>query len=397
MTENQLSRRAVLNANDGFGSFTANEQDQIDGGQVNIGIKSERATQAVHTQSDTIDRVFDWGGDKKTISGQFPEDVLEQLRGHPDVRYIEKDGTMEAIGQRLPWGVDRIDADIAHSHGETGGATDDADGGHIAIIDTGIDSDHPDLQANLGTGKAFVSCQSGPNDCHYEWDDDHGHGTHCAGIAGGANNSQGVVGVSTQATLHAVKVLSQSGMGAFSDIAAGLHWVAEQGYDVASMSLGGGKSFAVEDAVEYAYESGVLVVTAAGNAGPCADCVGYPAREPEAIAVSATDEKDTLAGFSSTGPQVDIAAPGQEIYSTFTGGTYETLNGTSMACPHVASAGALLMNSGQSNTEARKTLEESAEDIDLAPNEQGYGLLDVANALGIRGNRGRGRGRGGRN
>ncbi len=250
----------------------------------------------------------------------------------------------------------------------------------VAVIDTGIDSDHPDLATNLGEGKAVVSCTDSEGDCNEPWDDDNGHGTHCAGTVGAADDGDGVVGVSTDATLHAVKVLDYRGYGAFSDVARGIRWVADQGYDVASMSLGGWKTKVVEDAVEYAYDKGVLLVAAAGNAGPCSSCVGYPAGEPEVIAVSATSEDDSLAWFSSTGPEVDIAAPGQGIYSTYPSG-YETLSGTSMACPHVSGAAAQLMDNGHTHVEARDALESSAEDLGLDADEQGYGLLDVAAAL----------------
>lgn len=263
----------------------------------------------------------------------------------------------------------------------------------MAILDTGIDSDHPDLQANLGTGESFANCGSGgltgscvfsgnDNACNESWDDDNDHGTHCAGIADAVDNGEGVVGVSTSATLHAVKVLDCGGSGSYSDIAAGIEYTADQSWDVASMSLGGSQSQVVADAVEYAYNNGVLLVAAAGNSGPCSDCVGYPAAEPEVIAVSATDSNDDLASFSSTGPEVELAAPGVDILSTLPGG-YGKLSGTSMSCPHVAGAGGQLMANGYTNTEARNQLGSTAEDIGLAENEQGNGLLDAAAALGL--------------
>jgi subtilisin len=139
----------------------------------------------------------------------------------------------------------------------------------------------------------------------------------------------------------------------------------------------------VADAVQYAYNRGILLVAAAGNSGPCSYCVGYPAAEPECIAVSATTRNDTLASFSSTGPQIEIAAPGRDIVSTYAGGGYRSLSGTSMACPHVSGAGGLLMANGYTNTEARQRLKNTAETIGLSNNEGGAGLLDVAAALGV--------------
>ena len=158
-------------------------------------------------------------------------------------------------------------------------------------------------------GKAFVSCRGSPNVCRKEWDDDNDHGTRCAGIADAIDNTEGVVGVSTEATLHAVKVLDKSGSGSFSDVADGIRWTADQGYDVGSMSLGGSSSSTVKDACQYACDKGVLLVAAAGNDGPCSDCVSYPVAYQEVIAVSATSCDDSPAGFSSTGREVELAGP----------------------------------------------------------------------------------------
>ncbi len=308
-------------------------------------------------------------------SGSFEVRIEEAGQLPDNVAYIEENGEMRALAQDLPWGIDRVDADNLHSGGETGNGAD------IAIIDTGIDSDHEDLQANLGAGKAFATCSG--SECNYDWDDDGGHGTHCAGIADAADNSTGVVGVSTEATLHAVKVLSGDGGGSFSDVADGIRHVADQGWDVGSLSLGASSgSQSVKDACTYAYDNGVLLVAAAGNSGPCDDCVGYPAAYEECIAVSSTNDSDGLSYFSSTGPEVEIAAPGSDIFSSVPGSDYGTKSGTSMACPHVSGAGGQLMANGYSNTEARDRLASTAEDIGLASNDQGNGLLDAEAAVG---------------
>jgi len=127
-----------------------------------------------------------------------------------------------------------------------------------------------------------------------------------------------------------------------------------------------------------------LLVAAAGNSGPCSDCVGYPAAYSEVVAVSSTASDDSLSDFSSTGPEVELAAPGTDIYSSVaSNGGYDTFSGTSMACPHVSGAAGQLMADGATNAEARKTLKDNAEDIGLASNESGAGLLDVASALGL--------------
>jgi subtilisin len=378
MLENSagVSRRDVLKATAGSiatvsatGLAAAKPEDTV---EINVGFKSERGRSAALDAAEDVVRKFPF--DAVTI--RAPKKAVTGLENSPQIRYVEANGEMQALAQTLPWGIDRVDAEIAHNNGDTGW------GGDVAIIDTGIDSDHPDLQGNLGTGYAATSCSYWYGDCRYAWDDDNGHGTHCAGIAGAIDNSEGVVGVAPDITLHAVKVLNYNGGGSYSDIADGIRWVADQGYDVGSLSLGGGYSSAVYDAVQYAYNRGVTLVAAAGNDGSCTDCVSYPAAHSEVIAVSATSSDDSFASFSSQGPEIELAAPGESIYSTYTGGGYDTLSGTSMACPHVSGAAGALRAAGYGHGSARSRLRNTAENIGLSSNRQGYGLLDVASAFG---------------
>ncbi|WP_101296720.1 S8 family peptidase [Halegenticoccus soli] len=375
-TNDIISRRKVLQLTGGSVSLAATtglaSAESSETVEVNVGYAAESGRRAAKREAKRVVREF---ASIDAVTVEVNRNALSGLRKRNDVRYAEENGRMHAIAQTLPWGVDRVDGDVAEAYGYTGSGAD------VAIIDTGIDSDHPDLVDNLGSGAYAVACSG--SGCNYGWDDDNGHGTHCAGIAAAVDNSRGVVGVATNPTLHAVKVLDSRGGGSYSDIAAGIEYVADQGWDVASLSLGGGKSYTVEDAVEYAYSRGVLLVAAAGNSGPCSDCVGYPAAEPECIAVSATTSSDSLASFSSTGPEVELAAPGQDIYSTYVGGGYTSLDGTSMACPHVSGVGGLLMAEGYANTEARQRMRDTAEDVGLSSNEQGYGLVDAAAALGL--------------
>lgn len=341
------------------------------------------------------------------VAGVFSEEARKGLRKRPDVDYIEEDIEHEIVGQTLPWGIDRVDADVAHGNGETGGDNTDEEGGaDIVIIDTGIDDDHPDLQDNLATPlgdtsnhKAWETCKGG--NCNYAWSDDHDHGTHVSGIANAIDNSEGVVGVSTAATLHAAKVCSKNGFCSASAMAAALEWAADNGYDVANLSIGGSYSETIDNAGKYAYNNGVLLVSSAGNDGPCTDCVNYPAANEEFIAVSATSSDDSLAGFSSSGCEVELAGPGDDIYSTVIGG-YDSFSGTSMSAPHVAGAGAQLMDNGYENANqsssdaenatcyptspggARGQLQDTAEDLgSLNGNEEGEGLVDVEAALGL--------------
>ncbi|MFT4884389.1 MAG: subtilisin [Natronomonas sp.] len=371
-SDTPVSRRDVLRSAGAAGLLAASGTGVVAGEdtvEVNVGYARPSGRRAARDEAESVVREFNF--DALTI--RVAREGAERLSNRGDVRYVEENGEMHALAQTLPWGVDRVDADVLHDNGETGSGAD------IAIIDTGIDDDHPDLQANVGAGKAYVGCR-GPN-CNYAWSDDNDHGTHCAGIADAVNNSEGVVGVSTEATLHAVKVLDKNGSGSFSDVAAGIEYTADQGWDVGSLSLGASSgSQTVKDACQYAYDKGVLLVAAAGNDGPCSDCVGYPAAYSTVMAVSSTDEDDSLSSFSSTGQEVELAAPGGSIYSTVIGG-YDTFSGTSMACPHVSGAGGQLMANGYTNTEARDQLNSTAEDIGLSSNEQGNGLLDAEAAV----------------
>lgn len=389
MDDIDISRREVLAgigaAGGGTLTVTVGTAAANENAEYNVGIASPTAERATRNAASRVIRDLNWGGGEKTITGEFSDEAIDKLRNRPGIRYTEENGNLHAIGQALPWGIDRVDAEVAHANGEAGGDDTDGEGGaDIAIIDTGIDSDHDDLQANLGTGKAFVECKGNPHTlCKKTWDDDNGHGTHVAGIADADDNSLGVIGVSTGATLHAVKVLDNSGSGSFSDVAAGIKYVADQEWDVGNLSLGGSHSQTVKDAVVYANDHGVFLAAAAGNSGPCSDCVTHPAAEPECVAVSATTKGDALAEFSSTGPEVELAAPGKDIYSTYPGDDYNTLSGTSMASPHVAGAAGQLMDNGYTHSEARDQLNSTAEDIGLSSNEQGNGLLDVEASLGL--------------
>ena len=325
-------------------------------------VATDRATEVRHT--------LDFGDIGKSVSGQFPDAALDALEQNPQVRYVEKDQPAYAL-QTTPYGIEKVSADVAHDNGETGASSS------ISIIDTGVQIDHETLEV-VG-GECFGTCCS---DCIEPYGDDNGHGTHCAGTAAALDNGIGVIGVAPDVDLYSVKVLDSGGGGSFSDVAAGITWTADQGIDVASLSLGGSSGTSeLQDAVQYADNQGTLVVAAAGNDGTCTDCVSYPAAYDEAVAVSATDENDDLASFSSTGPEIELAAPGVDVYSTYINNSYDTLSGTSMACPHVAGAAAHLMANGMTNAEARQQLQDTAEDIGLSDNEQGHGLLDAEAAV----------------
>lgn len=308
----------------------------------------------------------------------LPEVAIGTLRTSPKVRYVEPDGKVRATQQTLHWGVDRVEADLVWASGNKGYEV------KVSILDTGIDYSHPDLHGNYVEGYDFVNEDSDPMD-------DNGHGTHVAGIIAAEDNGIGVVGVAPEASLYAVKVLDENGSGYVSDVIAGIEWCINNGIQIINMSFGSDlDSQALHDACDKAYERGILLVAAAGNDGNPpgkGDNVDYPARYDSVIAVAATDINDERARWSSTGPQVELAAPGVNILSTYLGEEYKELSGTSMAAPHVTGVAALVIASGVASgaSAVRNQLDTTAEDLGPAGRDTkyGYGLVNAANAVGI--------------
>lgn len=271
--------------------------------------------------------------------------------------------------QPIPWGIDRIDAEKVWT-------TTSADSVKVAVIDTGIDMDHPDLVANVKGGINTITGGSP--------DDDNGHGSHVAGIIAAVNNSIGVVGVGNQIDLYSVKVLNSAGSGYTSDIIEGIQWAIANNIKVINMSLGTQSDIqSFHDAVIAAKNAGITIVAAAGNSGPYDNTVIYPAKYQESIAVSATNSADSQPTWSSRGPEVDLAAPGSSIYSTYRNATYSTLSGTSMASPHAAGAAALVIatHPGFTPDQVKSKLQLTADNLPLlSTNQEGAGLVDAEEA-----------------
>ena len=384
-TESGPSRRQVLRgigtgmvSLGGVGTVSGRTPERT--GQFIVGARTRDAKRRARERARDVIRTIDFEQPEQrhAVAGSYTTEGLEELEQCDEVAYVEPNGTYEAFEQTLPWGVDRVDADVAHERGRGSGKS-------IAIIDSGIDSDHPDL--NVTTGAAFgTRCQGSGATCRRRWDDDNGHGTHCAGIARGRNNTRGVVGTSTSGPLYAVKVLDENGSGRWGAIADGINWTANNNVKVGSLSLGGSSySFTLHWACEDAYNRGVLLVAAAGNES---GSVSYPARFGSVVAVSATTQDDTLASFSNRGERIELAAPGVGISSTLPGGGYGTKSGTSMACPHVSGAASQVLahvDSATTNGKARTRLRETAEDLGPGGKDSrfGYGLVDAAGALGL--------------
>jgi hypothetical protein len=308
--------------------------------------------------------------------------VIQALSEDPRVEYAELDYIVHAtitpndtyFDQQ--WALSKIRAPAAWDQ-ETG--TSDP---IIAIVDTGVDLSHPDLNAKIVPGWDFVNDDGSAQD-------DHGHGTHVAGIAAAeTNNGQGVAGVSWGARLMPIKVLDENGDGYWSDVARGVRYACSHGAQIINLSLGGDNpSSTLEDALEQAYQDGCLIVAAAGNSGR--KVIDYPARYPEAMAVTATDQYDELATFSDHGPQAEVAAPGVDIYSTLWPRTYGWKAGTSMSTPYVAGLAALIWSACPllDNTEVRGVLRSTAKDLGTAGWDEyyGYGRIDARKAVAAAG------------
>jgi subtilisin len=286
----------------------------------------------------------------------IPDARLQAVKDDPRVSYVSQDRPVSIAAQSVPTGVRRIDGSKSSAVSGDGSGSVSVD---VAVLDTGIDVDHPDLVVRGGK-----NCSTGSS-----YDDGNGHGTHVAGTIGAKDDSNGVVGVAPGARLYAVRVLNNSGSGSWSSIICGVDWVTANAstIDVVNMSLGGTGSEpassgcatrdALHDAICRSVQAGVAYAVAAGNETD--DAANHvPAAYDEVMTISAladfngqpgggaaatctADQDDTLANFSNYGADVDLIAPGACIRSTWRGGRYKTISGTSMAAPHAAGAAAL--------------------------------------------------------
>ena len=348
------------------------------------------------------------------IAASVPEAALAGLRARPRVRLVEPDLPMHAmevydIELDNAWGVKRIGAGDVHE--KSGNKGHDVS---IAIIDSGVDYLHPDLDENYRGGWDFVADDADPMDVY-------GHGTHVAGTACAEDNDNGtldgpygVVGVAPECDLYALRVLNDAGWGNSSELIAALQWAVDHGIQVANLSLGWDQNPGelVAQAFAAAETAGMVIVAAACNNGTRSgrgETVCWPAKYPSVIAVAATDNADRRATFSSTGAEVELAAPGVSVFSTWNDDSsysdpqpvcraeenmtacYKFGSGTSMASPHVAGVAALVIAAGiasgdpLTNDEVRQRLIDTATDLGAAgwDPQYGYGLVNAYAAASL--------------
>lgn len=261
------------------------------------------------------------------------EDVkvgLHSLHALPAIQPFYRTYKSYQPEQRIPWGVKQIKAPKVWNH---------TMGSHvkIGVVDTGVDYSHPDIRHCLSRGINLVNRNSPPFD-------DNGHGTHIIGTIAAANQQSGIVGVAPRASIHPVKAFDHNGSAFVSDIILGIDWCVRNRMDIINMSFGmKNRSQSLLDAVRNAYRSGVIIVASSGNDGKRLS-VDYPASFQQTISVGATTKGQRIAPFSNRGKRIDVYAPGDKIFSTWLGGKYNELSGTSMATSHVSGVIALILS-----------------------------------------------------
>jgi serine protease len=306
------------------------------------------------------------------------EERVEALGREGTVLGVDRDGPVRGLGSADPyrgwqWALDATSFQASWP-------TSDGSGTVVAVVDSGVQADHEDLAGSVLVGwDAIADAPGGTTDPY-------GHGTHVAGIiAAAVGNGKGIAGAAPGTRILPVRVLDATDVGTTSDVLEGIIWAADHGADVINLSLGGhdGNS-TYRSAIRYALHKGAVVVASAGNEGEQSNAPSYPAASGNAIAVAATTASGRRAPFSNFGPYVDIAAPGEDIYSTVPSG-YARWSGTSMAAPYVSAAAALIAarHPELSPHQIGDLLKRSAHDLGHPGRDDDYGtgLVDPARAL----------------
>ncbi len=313
-------------------------------------------------------RFFDRVADLDIDAVEFPalagnanpraaEAIVNALKRNPNVEFVEPNYIYSAgytpndpsLGQQWAW--NKIKAFDAWN------TTQGSSGVVIAVVDTGIQRSHPDLNAKIVAGYDYVQGDTAP-------DDGNGHGTHVAGTAAAeTNNSTGGAGTCPNCKLMPVRVLDNNGSGTLANVAKGINFAANNGAKVINLSLGGGGSSTLQSAVDNAWSKGAFLACAAGNSNTSSTSSAYPGAYGNCFAVASTTSSDTRSSFSNYGSWVEVAAPGSSIYSTWISSGYKTIDGTSMATPHVAGLASLLSSQGLTNSQIRQRICDTADEI----------------------------------
>ena len=311
------------------------------------------------------------------VALSLPTSQVEALRNDPDVLLVQPDAPRYPTDEVVPYGVQQVEGPAlwdTNGDGQPDPGAPDGSGRLVCIIDSGVDTDHVDF-----SGVDFV----GGYPAAKWYQDGCGHGTHVAGTIAAMSNNTGVVGVSPGAvSMYVVRVFGDNcGWAYVSDLVTAALKCRDAGADIINMSLGGDVGGGVEEMIfnQLYNDYGILSVAAAGNDGSSNPF--YPASYDSVIAVAAVDKDNVVAGFSRKHDQVELAAPGVSILSTYKDGGYATMSGTSMAAPHVTAAAALVWSgeSGKSNAEIRQVLQQTALDLGTAgwDSSSGYGLVQA--------------------
>ncbi len=382
-----------------LGACTALDPEGIIGDIYFVKLEAEPAQVADLVQDIALDQGIEpihvYDSASEGFSVWLPHDIAPDIETLTAVESVTRDERAqqvppEEVGEEITLGPDEIPDGVARIGGPYPVVLDWT-GVEVAVIDTGVDSRHPDLNVVSDDDADFV-CQSRPADCA-NGRDPQGHGTHVAGTIGAIADGDGVVGVAPGVPVHAVRVLGSDGSGYVSDILAGLEYVLDHPeIKVANMSLGGPSGSSLDadldEALQRLEDAGVVVAIAAGNESQNTRKV-VPAGLDRGIVVSAYDASAGDSGwawFSNFGDAVDIAAPGVSIVSTWPDGKYATLDGTSMATPHVAGAAAVYMalNPGKGPAQVRNAMVSSAEGgLAGQGGDHPEGMLDVEDFWGL--------------
>jgi len=302
------------------------------------------------------------------IASKLNATELQQLSTNPNIEYIEPDRSIHITSESFDDNQIQIGMEQATEHEQYG------KGAKVAVLDTGIDQKSPEL--HIIGGISFVSDET-------SYDDVNGHGTHIAGTIAALKDNQGLIGVAPEASVYAVKVLDKTGEGTYSQVLQGIDWAIDNKMDIVSMSFSGKEySIALAEAMDEAYQKGILLVAAAGNDG--GDTVDFPARLHSVMAVGAVDGNNEKAPFSNTGNEVELVAPGVNIQGLALNHTYSTISGTSVSVPYVVGVAALVkgQNPALSNQQIRSILNESATPLGET-SSYGHGLINASAALDL--------------